>query len=157
MITPDDIRDAAAAALKAKTKAKIYRNEVVEGFFTPCFFVTSYITSIQAAGRDIVRAEAAVEISYFASKDATKRVRDETEAYEIMAALSSLFSVKLHVKDRFLNITDNSFAWVGENNDVPVFQFVLEYFDDADEEESGGEEGELITEINITERIETQK
>ena len=153
MITPDEIREATAAALKTKTKAKIYKNEVVEGFLAPCFFISSYITSVRAAGKSILKAEAAVEISYFASKDAEKRVRNENDAYKVMSALSELFSAKLHVKDRFLNITDNSFSWVGENNDIPAFQFALEYFDDRDEEnDSTG--SELITEINITERIE---
>lgn len=154
MITPGDIRNATAAKLKEHTKAKVYKNEVFESFSTPCFFVAAYIDGVTAANKHTVFVEAKVEIAFFASKDGDKRIRDEGEAYETMGALAQLFATKLKVNDRALNITNNSFAWAGENNDIPNFQFSLQYFDDSEPAKEG--RGKLIENIIITERVENK-
>lgn len=153
MITLKEIREGAARTLKELfPNAKIYKNEVLEGFQTPCFFISAFFNTIRAANKNTVLVETTVEIPFFSSKEALKRVRDEDEAYKVMGELSAAFASKLKVSDRYLNITDNSFAWGGENNDIPTFQLTLEYFDDLGED-TNGEATQLIEKVNITEGV----
>ena len=154
MITLKEIRTGAAETLrKLFPKARVYKNEVIEGFSAPCFFVSAFFNSIRAANKETVFVEATVEIPFFSSKEPLQRVRDEDEAYKVMGMLSAAFASKLKVSDRYLNITDNSFAWSGENSDIPTFQLVLEYFDDC--KTAGGEStgAQLIDNIEISEGV----
>jgi len=128
-----------------------YTEKEEQGLKEPCFFISAYFDSISAANKSTVFVEATIEIPFFSSKDSLQRVRNEDEAYKTMGKLSAAFSSKLRVSDRFLNITDNSFSWGGENNDIPTFQFTLEYFDDP---EAGTNNEPKIENVIIQEGVE---
>ena len=105
MITLKEIRTGAAETLRELfPKARVYKNEVIEGFSAPCFFVSAFFNSIRAANKETVFVEATVEIPFFSSKEPLQRVRDEDEAYKVMGMLSAAFASKLKVSDRYLNI-----------------------------------------------------
>jgi hypothetical protein len=152
MTTNRDIDEAVSVALREKTGFTCYSNEVTEGLELPCFFLKSTLAESQSAGLKTVRKTVRVIINFFGRLKKHSTIRDEDERDKMAATLYDIFFRTLKVKDRFFLITDQSDALAGENQDILIFSFNLEFFDSVEEEEN-----EDITKITVETKIKQKK
>lgn len=135
MINNSDIEYAVTQVLKEETQYECYSNEVTEGFQIPCFFLKAKTQSTEAAGISTVKKTVRVIINYFGPFGEDKVIRDEEERQDMTALLYSLFRQQLKVIDRVFLITDQADELGGDNQDILIFTFNIEFFDDFDIED----------------------
>lgn len=133
MISQNDIHNAVALRLKQQTGLKTYSNEVLEGFSAPCFFCKVNFERFPANyGTD--RCFVTVALNYLPPGE--KRVRDEKIGNEMLTTLGRIFRGQLTVGDRKLFIHKAEGDFTGENYDITGFGFDLDFFDEADRNET---------------------
>lgn len=119
-----DIKAAVITALREKYGSvyKVYGNDTTEGYVKPCLFV--YIDQTFAdRTKNAYHRAAEIEI------DCMRKTVKEVESLAFFAEMEELFGGKLEVGDRFLNCTDQSEEYTGEHENIPVFTFTVEYWD----------------------------
>lgn len=146
MVQMTEIQNAVAAILKEKTSCKVYKNEVIEGFKAPCFFVAIRISEFEPANKYTVSVKVECAIEYFPYLPNGKRVRSEIQIEKLMSEMPLWFSPNIHVGDRFLVTDSGNFRLVGENADILQYVFSISYFDCAPDDEG---DSEKITQVNV--------
>lgn len=102
MITLKDIKKAINNLISDNFTAEITSRDINEGFDRPSFFVEFDNIKKSLAGEEQIQRELTVRIYYFPSS----RYQYSIEILDIQEKLEEIFSAKLSVSDRFLNIDE---------------------------------------------------
>lgn len=129
MITEKDIEGACADNLRKAGNCPCYSEEVLEGFKAPAFFCKAFLQTAEPAGNLTVRKMVHVVTNYYGPQGENRIIRSEENREEMAATLFRLFYRTLKVGDRFLFIRNQSQTLGGENQDVLIFTFDLDFFD----------------------------
>ncbi|MCM1364702.1 MAG: hypothetical protein NC122_06295 [Faecalibacterium sp.] len=151
MIQVSEIQNAIASVLKEKTGYKVYKNNVIEAFQAPCFFVSVRIAKFEPANKSTFSVETECSIEYYPFLPSGERVRDDIPLEKLMSLMPMWFSPNIHVGDRYLVTENRGFRFSGENADILHFDFSLSYFDGLDNEGEADNNGddEKITQVEI--------
>jgi len=122
-LTLKEIKKAVNSALKEKyPDVKIYGADTVEGYTRPSFFV--YVTQTYSeAIKNAFHKNVEVEIDFI------QKAPDEAEGMDFFSNMEKLFGLKLTVGSRNLNTSNIDLNFQGENANIPVCQFDVEFWD----------------------------
>lgn len=101
---------------------RIYGKEVTQGHIRPCFFTEFYENSSQK-NKVYIEHTATCYITYLQEKE------DELEALQIWDELKEKIQGKLKVKDRYLNVEDAEYQWIGKDSNILQIEINLQYTD----------------------------
>lgn len=121
MIRITDIYASVSALLKGEYGYKIYGNEVLEGFKKPSFFVQLLPVTVSNASTNFHEESYSIIITYFQAQP------DSLDNYKKVDRIRELFGQKLRIGERFVNVTDFSFNFAGNNDDVLQITVEIEF------------------------------
>lgn len=101
---------------------RIYGKEVTQGHIRPCFFTEFYENSSQK-NKTYIEHSVTCYITYLQGN------ADELEALQIWDELKEKIQGKLKVKDRYLNVTDTEYQWIGKDSNILQIEIDIEYTD----------------------------
>lgn len=122
-MTLKEIKKAVNSALKEKyPDMKIYGADTVEGYTRPSFFV--YITqTFSESTKNAFHKNVEVEIDYI------QKTANEADGMDFFTAMEKTFGQKLKVGSRNLNTSNMDLNFQGENSNIPVCTFDVEFWD----------------------------
>lgn len=134
MILEMDIRKALFELMITKwprPEYQYYLREVHEAYRMPCFFILADLEEEVPSGVACFKKTYQCKIMYY------EKGHKETKTAEIVDGMRQLFLSSgktsryfiLHVKDRYLEIKNFSYNYVGSDLDVPEIVFRLEFVD----------------------------
>ena len=137
-MTLKDIKKAVNAALREKyPEYKIYGADTVEGYTRPSFFV--YVTqTFSESTRNAIHKNVEVEIDFI------QKSPDEMQAMEFFSEMEKLFCQKLTVGEHFLSTGEFMTGFEGENVNIPVVSFDIEYWDMFKRKDNSVKMGQII-------------
>jgi len=121
MIKITDIYTSVSNLLKGEYGLKIYGNEVKEGFNKPSFFVQLLPITMHNASTNFHEESYSIVITYFQSKP------DSLDNFKKVDRIRELFGQKLQIGKRLVNVTDFSFNFVGDNDNVLQVAIEIEF------------------------------
>lgn len=129
-MTLKDIKQAVNLTLKeAYPGTKIYGPDTIEGYTRPSFFV--YVTqTFSERTKNAVHKNVEIEI------DLIQKWSDELAAMEFFEKMEAAFGYKLAVGSRKLNTDNINCMFEGENNNIPVVTFEVEFWDEVKKEDN---------------------
>lgn len=137
-MTLKEIKKAVNSALKEKyPDTKIYGADTVEGYTRPSFFVYATQTYSETT-KNAFHKNIEIEI------DLIQKAPDETESMKFFSDMQELFGLKLTVGSRSLNTSNMDLSFEGENANIPVCQFDVEFWDQIQRKENSEKMKELI-------------
>lgn len=123
MITYTDIKAAITAALNdISPGVPVYGLETVEGYKRPCFFL-DIVPELDEGSVNFKHKYCTAEITK------VQQTADEADALEFFCAVEQAFYLKLAVKDRKINTSRFSPAWLGEFSNIPTITFEMEWYE----------------------------
>ena len=142
-MTLKEIKKAVNSALKEKyPNMKIYGADTVEGYTRPSFFV--YITqTFSESTKNALHKNAEIEIDYI------QKAADETDGMDFFAAMEEIFGQKLKVDSRSLNTSNINLEFQGENSNIPVCTFDVEFWDMIPRTDSS----KLMEELKLSQEV----
>lgn len=137
-MTLKDIKKAVNSALKKQfPECKVYGADTVEGYTRPSFFV--YVTqTFSETTKNAFHKNVEIEIDYI------QKSPDEGGAMEFFRKMETLFGQKLQVETRLLNTSNLNMDFQGENSNIPVFSFDVEFWDTIRKQENSRLMGEIV-------------
>lgn len=122
-MTLKEIKKAVNSALKERfPDMKIYGADTVEGYTRPSFFV--YVTqTLSESTKNVFHKNVEVEIDFI------QKNTNEAEGMAFFAAMEEMFGQKLTIGSRRLNTSNMDLNFQGENANIPVCQFDVEFWD----------------------------
>lgn len=122
-MTLKEIKKAVNSALKERfPDMKIYGADTVEGYTRPSFFV--YVTqTFSESTKNVFHKNVEVEIDFI------QKNTNEAEGMAFFAAMEEMFGQKLTIGSRRLNTSNMNLNFQGENANIPVCQFDVEFWD----------------------------
>jgi hypothetical protein len=127
MIKITDIVAAVNRLLKNRyTDCKTYGHEVIEGYDKPSFFVDIGSRSISNESINFQKCAYTIMITYFTDKSGQDKSLDNLKKID---EIKELFGYKLAINDRFINVTDFGYDFVGEFTDTLQLSIEIEFFD----------------------------
>lgn len=130
MITPVNIKSAVIKKLKDKYKdIRCYGTDVKEGLIMPSFFIELVPTNISSQTVNTIQNDFLLYITYMTEK------KSEVDALNKAYEIQNLFWMKLKVLDRYINVTEYSFDFIGEDSDTLQILVSLSYVDTFGKEE----------------------
>lgn len=142
-MTLKEIKKAVNSALKEKyPNMKIYGADTVEGYTRPSFFV--YITqTFSESTKNALHKNAEIEIDYI------QKAADEADGMDFFAAMEETFGQKLKVDSRNLNTSNINLEFQGENSNIPVCTFDVEFWDMIPRTDSS----KLMEELKLSQEV----
>ncbi len=145
MITPFEIKAAIIALIKTKFKSvACYGADVKEGLKKPSFSIKLIPAGIENDNYSTFSCRYICAITYFQQKVS------EIDSLKVTSDLHKVFGRKIHVADRYINITDFRYDFVGENSDILQIMVELSFLDAWDKEA----EADPAKEVKINEKLE---
>lgn len=137
-MTLKNIKKAVNTALKEKfPDHKIYGADTVEGYTRPSFFV--YVTqTFSESTKNMIHKNVEIEIDFIQISS------NEAEAMNFFSAMENIFGQKLKVGERFLNTSEHTLDFQGENANIPVFSFDVEFWDEIKHADNSEKMKEII-------------
>lgn len=128
MTTLKEIKKAVNDALRAAYPSnKIYGADTLEGYKKPAFFV--YVTqTFSEATKNAIHKNVEIEIDFI------QKAPDESEAMEFFSKMEHLFCQKLKTDNRQLTTSNMYAGFDGENKNIPVFEFEIEFWSRIEKE-----------------------
>ena len=129
-MTLKDIKQAVNSALKEVYPGiKLYGADTIEGYTRPscCVYVTQTFSE---------RTKSAVHKNVEIEIDLIQKKPDEVAAMEFFEKMETAFGYKLAVGSRKLNTDNINCTFEGENNNIPVVTFELEFWDEVKREDN---------------------
>lgn len=137
-MTLKEIKKAVNSALKEKyPNIKIYGADTVEGYTRPSFFVYATQTYSEAT-KNAFHKNVEIEIDFI------QKAQNEAESMNFFADMEELFGFKLAMGSRSLNTSNINLSFEGENANIPVCQFDVEFWDQIQRKENSETMKELI-------------
>lgn len=142
-MTLKEIKKAVNFALKERfPDMKIYGADTVEGYTRPSFFV--YVTqTFSESTKNAFHKNVEVEIDFI------QKNTNETEGMAFFAAMEEMFGQKLIIGRRSLNTSNMDLNFQGENANIPVCQFDVEFWDVIPRTDSS----KLMEELKISQEV----
>ena len=121
---------------------KVYGIETVKGYTPPCLFVniTPVVTERSV---NVKRKICAVEILRM------QRTVDEADALDFFERVEDALHPKLVVGDRYLNTSDFQASYMGEDMNVPLIEFSIEFYERVNKEDNA----KLMKKVEIREEL----
>ncbi len=124
MINTVDIKKAVIALLRNKyPEVKCYGADVKEGLKKPAFNIQLIPSDISGSNYSTFSSVYLCTITYFQKKVS------EVDMLSVASEVHKLFGRKLHVKDRYLNVSSFRYDLTGENGDLLQMSVEFEYLD----------------------------
>jgi hypothetical protein len=129
-LTLKEIKKAVNSALKERyPEYKIYGADTIEGYTRPSFFV--YITqTFSESTKNARHKNVEVEIYYI------QKAANEADGTDFFTIMEEMFGQKLTVGSRSLNTSDMELTFQGENANVPMCRFDVEFWDRIERQEN---------------------
>ena len=144
-MTLKEIKKAVNSALKEKyPDIKIYGADTIEGYTRPSFFVYATQTFSEST-KNAFHKNVEVEIDFI------QKSVDETEGINFFTTMEKLFGQKLVVGSRSLTTTNMSLNFEGENANIPVCQFDVEFWDKIERRE----DAEMMRELVLRQEVKS--
>ena len=122
---------------------KIYGADTMEGYTRPAFFV--YVTqTFSEKTKNAVHKNVEIEI------DLIQKRPDELAAMELFEKMEAAFGYKLAVGDRKLNTDHMDYMFEGENDNIPVVTFEVEFWDEIKREDNS----EIMKNMEMRQEVE---
>ena len=137
-MTLKEIKKAVNSALKERyPDRKIYGADTIEGYIRPSFFV--YITqTFSESTKNAAHKNVEIEINFI------QRAATEEEAMKFFSEMEELFGQKVTAGNRNLNTNNMELDFQGENLNIPVCRFEVEFWDQIPRKENYDTMKELI-------------
>lgn len=126
----NDIIKAATMRLTKSFVYPVYASETTEGYKAPCFFVDLLPVSTVYETSNIAETTMTLIVTFFNDSD------NSIENRTVLMDLRRAFRLKLHVDDRYLNITESTAQMIGdttENKYMSSIAFDIVYKEDISE------------------------
>lgn len=145
-MTLKEIKKAVNSALKERyPDMKIYGADTVEGYTRPSFFV--YVTqTFSESTKNVFHKNVEVEIDFI------QKNTNEAEGMAFFAAMEEMFGQKLIIGRRSLNTSNMDLNFQGENANIPVCQFDVEFWD-VIPRTSRTDSSKLMEELKISQEV----
>lgn len=142
-MTLKEIKKAVNSALKERyPDMKIYGADTVEGYTRPSFFV--YITqTFSESTKNAFHKNVEVEIDFI------QKHTNEADGMDFFAAMEEMFGQKLTIGSRSLNTSNMDLNFQGENANIPVCQFDVEFWDVIPRTDSS----KLMEELKLSQEV----
>ena len=135
-MTLKEIKKAVNSALKERyPDMKIYGADTVEGYTRPSFFV--YITQTFS------------ESTKNAFHKNVQKHTNEADGMDFFASMEEMFGQKLTIGSRSLNTSNMDLNFQGENANIPVCQFDVEFWDVIPRTDSS----KLMEELKLSQEV----
>lgn len=122
-MTLKEIKKAVNSALKERyPDTKIYGADTVEGYMKPSFFVYATQTFSEST-KNAFHKNVEIEIDFI------QKSPNEAAGMDFFNAMQELFGQKLTVGNRSLNTSNMDLNFQGENSNIPVCQFDIDFWD----------------------------
>ena len=122
---------------------KIYGADTMEGYTRTAFFV--YVTqTFSEKTKNAVHKNVEIEI------DLIQKRPDELAAMEFFEKMEAAFGYKLAVGDRKLNTDNMDYMFEGENDNIPVVTFEVEFWDEIKREDNS----EIMKNMEMRQEVE---
>ncbi len=142
-MTLKDIKKAVNTALKKKyPDIKVYGADTVEGYTKPSFFVYATQTFSEST-KNAFHRNVEVEIDYI------QKSANEADGMDFFTGMTELFGQKLEVGNRSLNTSNIYLNFEGENQNIPVCTFEVEFWDAIPKTDNS----KLMEEIEISQEV----
>ena len=145
-MTLKEIKKAVNSALKERfPDMKIYGADTVEGYTRPSFFV--YVTqTFSESTKNVFHKNVEVEIDFI------QKNTNEAEGMAFFATMEEMFGQKLTIGSRRLNTSNMDLNFQGENANIPVCQFDVEFWD-AIPRRPRTDSSKLMEELKISQEV----
>lgn len=142
MILLADIYESITDLLKNKyVNYSTHGHEVTENFSKPCFFVNFASKSITNESANYKKMSYTIIITYYPQEP------NEVDNLNKIDEIRELLNFKLKVKERFINITDYAFEFIGDNTNTLQIKIVVEYYETIEREDNHMIAGTLKTNL----------
>lgn len=142
-MTLKEIKKAVNSALKEKyPEMKIYGADTVEGYTRPSFFVYATQTFSETT-KNAFHKNIEIQI------DLIQKNPDEGEGMDFFGTMQELFGQKLTVGERSLNTSNMDLNFQGENSNIPICIFEVEFWDAIPRTDNS----KLMEELTITQEV----
>ena len=143
-MTLKEIKRAVNDALKKEYPgARIYGNDTIEGYEKPAFFVYVMQTFAEST-KNARHKNVEVEIDYIQKRP------DEVEGMNFLEKAEEIFGQKLTVGYRSLSTANIDCQFQGENQNIPVVTFDIEFWDNIEKRETTETMKTLIISQEVT-------
>ena len=142
-MTLKEIKKAVNFALKERyPDMKIYGADTVEGYTRPSFFV--YITqTFSESTKNAFHKNVEVEIDFI------QKHTNEADGMDFFAAMEEMFGQKLTVGSRSLSTSAMDLNFQGENSNIPVCTFDVEFWDSIPRTDNS----KLMKELKLSQEV----
>ena len=143
MISIIDLKKAYISLLRGlyKESIKYYGVEIKEGYSKPSFFIE--VSPVEMGGGINARSNVFNFYTTYFQKEV-----NEIDRYKKIEEIRGALGNKLGVGDRFVNVTDYSYSFIGKDNNIIQISFTVSYMDSV--KNSDNENYQTIQKINIT-------
>lgn len=131
MITPLDIRTSVFELLEQRyPEYKRYGNVVLGDFERPAFFVNIKPITSSIESLNYKLYSYSIILTYY------QNIADDLDNLTKVHEIESLFGYQIKVKDRFLNISDLSYDFIGESKNILQITVNFKFYEDMDHEDN---------------------
>lgn len=146
MISIVDLKNALVNVIENKygKSYKYYGNEVTKGYVKPSFFTQLLPVNLDNVTTNFSERKFSFIITYF-QKDV-----DEEDALTKVSELMEAFGLKVKVNDRYVNVSDFEYDFVGEKSNILQMSLNVSFMDEIKKEETH----QLMKELGVNQRLE---
>ena len=102
---------------------RFYGIEVTEGYEKPSFFTQLIPVMIE---REMQRT---TDNIFLFVVTLFQKEPDEADALEKITEIRDAYGAKVHIGDRYINVTDFSYEFIGEDRNIPQIQITVSFKD----------------------------
>lgn len=146
MITVVKLKKALIDVIKNKygKSYKYYGNEVTEGYDKPSFFTQLLSVNSNNVTTNFAERKYLFVITYF------QKQIDEADALAKFSELVEAFGLKVKVNDRYVNVSDFAYEFVGEKSNILQMSLNVSFMDGIKKEETH----QTMKELSVNQRLE---
>lgn len=123
---------------------KYYGIEVTEGYDKPSFFTQIVPVQMENVTTNFTDSAYSFVITYF------QELIDEEDALQKVSELREAFGLKVKVEDRYVNVTDFDYDFVGEKNNILQMSLNVSFKDGIEKEKTH----QVMKELGVKQRLE---
>ena len=146
MISIVDLKAALNGVIQNKygSSYKYYGIEITEGYEKPSFFTQLLPVNLNPITTNFSEKRFSFIITYFSKKV------DEEDALSKVSELMDAFGLKVKVKDRYVNVSEFEYEFVGEKSNILQMSLNVSFMDEIKKEETR----QLMNELGVKQRLE---
>lgn len=146
MITVVELKKALIDVIKNKygKSYKYYGNEVTEGYDKPSFFTQIVPVQNENVTTNFSERKYSFVITYF------QKEIDEEDALTKFSELVEAFGLKVKVNNRYVNVSDFDYEFIGEKNNILQMSLNVSYMDGIKKENTH----QIMNKLSVNQRLE---